>query len=369
MTHTTKWIVGVIVGVLIIVGFVGLKTPDASKTVEPIKIGLSTPVTGEIASYGEALQGGAQLAVSEINAAGGIDGRLLELIVEDDKCTKDAVSAVSKLVNINKVHAVLGPTCSSAAAPSVPIAQGAGVPIMIQATAPELTAIGDYVFRINPSDAFQGKFSAEYMYNELGKRKVAVLYVSNAWGKGIHDVFVKRFTELGGTVVYDESATQEVIDLRSYVAKMKAAEPDAVYLPLYPANGGSVVKTMIELDFRVPILGGDVFDGEEMWSIPEAEGVMFTTASVNNPEDFQQRVKNQTGMLPNTFTPYAYDGVKIFAEVIDRVGTDPEAMKKELRRRTFDGMSNPKISFDEQGDLESAAFVVKVIRSGGAVNL
>ncbi|MBI3335780.1 MAG: ABC transporter substrate-binding protein, partial [Candidatus Portnoybacteria bacterium] len=199
--ETGKTILWILI-ILIIVGggYLFLRTPAAplapvaqeekKMPSEPIKLGYIGPLTGELADGGEAGLAGATLAVKEINDAGGVLGRQLELVAEDDKCSAEGVNAMNKLVNIDKVVAITGPDCSASGGPALPIAQKAGVPVVVRwASAPHLTKIGDYIFRVYPSDAFQGKFIAEFLYNDLGKKKAAVVYVKNDWGQGIHDVF------------------------------------------------------------------------------------------------------------------------------------------------------------------------------------
>jgi len=366
MSQTTKWIVGVIIAVVVVaVGYSVIKGPSAPKETGPIKIGLSSPMSGEAASYGEAFFGGAALAVKEINDAGGINGRKIELIVEDDKCSADGATAINKLANVDKVTAIVGPLCSAAAGPGAPIAQNAGVPSIIVASAPGLTKAGNYIFRDYPSDAVQGKFAAEFIYENLGKRKAAVIYVKNDWGQGIRDVFVKRFKELGGEVVYDESILQDSTDLRTQIAKAKAANPDALYFPVYPQNSVAGLKQISEMGLDAVIVGGDAFADDTIAKLPEAEGALYTVAKTNNPKDFQEKVKQASGKNPNVFTPYAYDAVKILAKVMEKAGADPRAIRDELAQISYkDAISLPVIEFDENGDLKTAEFEVKVVKNG-----
>lgn len=359
-----KIIIGIIIVIaVVLVGYNILRGPT---TEEPIKIGLSSPMTGEAASLGEGFSAGAQFAVKEINDAGGIKGRKIELIIEDDQCSSRGVNAITKLVEIDKVTAIVGPLCSAAAGPGLPVAQKAGVPVLVVGSAPHLTKIGDYIFRNYPSDAFQGKFAAEYIFNTLNKKKVAVMYTNNDWGAGINGVFVERFKQLGGQVLYDEAVTQDSSDLRTVIAKAKATKPEVIYFPAYPTNGVAGLKQMKELGITVPIIGGDGFDAEEIWRVPEAEGLLYTVAKTNYPEEFQKRVKAATGKEANViYTAYAYDAVKIFEAVIGKVGTDRKAIRDELARTIYkEAIAVPVVEFDEQGDLKEATFEVRVVKNG-----
>ena len=305
------------------------------------------------------------LAVKEVNDAGGIDGRMIEIIYEDDKCDTTGSNVFNKLVNIDKVDAIIGPVCSSAAGPGVPIAQSGKVPTIIWASAPGLTKAGDYIFRTYPSDSFQGKYAAEYAFNNLGKKNVAIIYVKNDWGQGLHDVFAQTFTALGGKIVYDESVSQDSTDLRTQITKAKSANPDLIYYPMYPAGAIAGLKQMKTLGISVPIMGGDAFDVTEVTSVPEADGVLLTFGKLNNPEDFKAKIKAFNGKDSGLFTPMGYDVIKILASVMNKVGTDKSKVKDALQKLSYtQGTALPKIEFDSDGDLSTAQIEMRVIREG-----
>jgi len=330
---------------------------------DTIKLGVILPLTGEAASYGNAGRSGVDLAIKEVNDAGGINGRMLEAIYEDDACTKQSVSAIQSLMDVKSVDAILGFVCSSAAGPAVPVAQENKMPVVIiAASAPALTA-GDYIFRIYPSDSLQGKYQAEYLYNDLGKRKVAIVYVKNDWGQGLHDVFVQRFEELGGKVVADESVLQDQTDMRTVIMKVKASDPDAIVAPLYVVTGLAFVKQAKDAGIDVPMIGGDSFGTPDFYSKPEADGMMFTTANIATPDDFKKTIEDRGGTM-NIITPLGYDAVKIYAQVMREAGTEKSAVKDALSKGAFSGISSPTISFDSNGDLNSAVFEVKTINNG-----
>ncbi|PIN75347.1 hypothetical protein COV18_04120 [Candidatus Woesearchaeota archaeon CG10_big_fil_rev_8_21_14_0_10_37_12] len=331
----------------------------------PVKIGVSLPLSGEAASIGAGVVSGIKLAVKEVNAAGGINGRPLQIIYEDDKCSRDGVTTVTKLVTADNVDALIGPLCSSAAGPGLPIAQQNGVPTIFYGSAPHLTSLGDYLFRIYPSDSFAGKFLAEYVINNMQKKKVAIVYVKNDWGQGIHDTFKARFEELGGTIVFDESLAQEESDARTVVTKLKASGAEIIVAPMYPAVGLVFVKQVRELGIDLPIIGGDAFEAEEFFGKKETEGVMFIAGRFNSPEEFVQKLKQEVpdGTI-NTLTPLGYDAVNLFVQVMKDVGTDKTAVRNALARTKFAGVSSSVIEFDEIGDLKSANYDVKVAKDG-----
>jgi len=203
MIKTTKIIIGIIVVVIIIGGiwyFMNQKPAEEGD----INIGISTVLTGEAATWGQSVLAGVTLATKEINDKGGINGRKINLVVEDDKAqATDAANAVNKLINIDKVSAILLGSGSGATSSVVPIIKQNGTPSIISiASAPSL-ADGNYIFRVSPSDSVQGKFSAEFIKNEMGYNKIVLIYVKNDWGQGIADVFKEKFPEIGGEIIYE----------------------------------------------------------------------------------------------------------------------------------------------------------------------
>lgn len=354
----------IVIAVLVVVGAFYFGGKEETQT-GPIKIGASLPLSGEVASYGEIAKIGIDLAVKEINDEGGIDGRLVEVIYEDDKCDKAGSDTFNKLVNVDRVDAIVGPVCSASASPGVPIAQKAGVPTIIWASAPGITKAGDYIFRTYPSDTFQGKYAAEYAYNVLGKRNVAVVNIKNDWGEGLKDVFTKTFTSLGGKVVYTESILQDTTDLRTVLAKVKNSNPDMLYFPVYPTSATSGLKQMKSLGMNMTIMSGDAFDTTEVTSVPESSGVLFTFGKLNNSDEFKAKIKNMSGKESGIFTPVAYDSVKILASIMKEVGTDKVKMKEKLKSLSYtEGVSLPKIEFDADRDLSSAQTEMRVIKNG-----
>lgn len=372
MSNQVKVVIGIVI--VAALGFWGYNTsknaPDtkqeALKETGPIKIGLSLPMTGEAASYGEGGVGGAQLAVKEINEAGGINGRMLELIVEDDQCAPATGATVAqKLTETDKVVAFFGPVCSGVGGAGLPIVQRNGVPALIIGSAPDLTKIGDYIFREYPSDSSIGKFIANFMYSTLGAKKVAVVYVKNDWGQGISDVFVPKFKEIGGDVAVTETVLQDSRDLRSAVLKIKAAKVDAIFFAVYPGNAIAGIKQIRDAGIKAPIIGGDVFVDESLHKLKEAEGVLYVQAKTNNPEEFQAKVKAVNGGKPvNIVSPYAYDAINMFAQIMKKVGTDKVAIKNELAKISYNGLAVPKVEFDENGDIKESQYEVLVIKSG-----
>ena len=369
MRHYRAMIAILMIASLMMVGCggkTGTATGDAiqDKAQGPIKIGATLPLTGEATSLGTGIKDGIELAVKEINDAGGVNGRKINVIYEDDKCGKDGATTITKLTSIDNVDSIIGPLCSSAGGPGLPIAQQSGTPSVIFASAPHLTKIGDYIFRIYPSDAFAGRFNAEYAYDKLGKRTAAIVYVKNDYGQGLHDTFKQRYTELGGKILVDEGVAQEETDLRTTATKVAAAEPEIVFTPMYPAAGLILMKQLKEAGNTAPVLGTDSFEAEEFVKPSASDGVYYTTARFGNPDDFKARLKAQLGKESSVWTPLGYDAVRILADAFSKAGTDKKAVRDALAKESFKGVSSPLIEFDENGDLKAVQYDVKTIKNG-----
>ena len=233
----------------------------AVEDTSPIKIGWLGPLTGDVSSVGSADRDGATLAVKEVNEAGGINGRMLEVVYEDGGCeSKMASTAGNKLINVEQVVAIVGGLCTGETMAVAPTAEEKKV-VMVSpgSTAPSVTEAGDYIFRVVASDDYQGAFAAEATYN-MGKRKAAVLYGVTDFHKGLADAFVKRFEELGGQIVASETYLQESRDLKGQLTKIKNSGADVLYFATYTEAGVVGIKQAQELEVGLQIVGAEPFD-------------------------------------------------------------------------------------------------------------
>lgn len=331
---------------------------------ESIKIGYIGPLTGDAASIGAPGVAAAETAVAEINAQGGVLGKQLELIVEDDGCSSTSVQAMNKLLHVDKVIAISGPDCGASAGPAIPLAQQAGVPVVVRwASVPGLTTDRDFIFRIYPSDAFQGAYAAEQLI-AMNYSTVAVLYVQNDYGQGLRDVFVDAFEQMGGVIVLNEGHSQEEIDFKTVLLQVQQENPDVLYLPTYRAAGLAILRQARELGLELPIVAGDAFDTDEIILSEEADGVLYSTAVMNNPEDFRERVFAHTGVAADKVTaPLAYDSIMVIADALERAGsTNANAVREALETTSIDGVTFPVIEFDGEGDFKHPAYTMKIVR-------
>lgn len=371
MKKMSKIVIGAIIVVVIIYGVwygVFKKQTLTVKNTNSIKIGVSASLTGDSAIYGQSSLAGIELATKEINENGGVNGKKIELIVEDDKGSpQEIANVVNKLINIDKVVSIIISSGSGATSVAVPITQRNGIPTVVSnATAPSITQTGNYIFRVIPSDSSQGKFAADFIYKKLNKNSVAILYVKNAWGEGLKNEFKKGFLALSGKITYEGSILETDKDLKAELFKVKNSKAETLYFPAYPTSALIGFKQIKELGINIPVIGGDAIDGSEILQDSVSEGIMYTLPKINSPEEFVGKINSLKGfenLKPNIGAATSYDGAKILFETIGRAGLDKVIIKNEMSKTYYSGVSNPIIEFDENREIKNPTFEVRVIKN------
>ncbi|MBT3406219.1 ABC transporter substrate-binding protein [Candidatus Woesearchaeota archaeon] len=363
-------ILAILLILVFLVGCGGQKINSEVVKADPIKIGWVGPLSGDVAAYGEPMRDATMLAVDEINSAGGINGRALEIIYEDGHCNpKDATTAVQKLINVDKVETMMV-FCSPEVMGAAPIVEANKVVLFSSfAGSPEITKAGDYVFRNFPSDASTGKKMAELADSEkFGK--VALLVEVNDYSMALKEVFKSKYN---GDVVAEEMFNAEDSDVKTQLTKIKESGADAVYvLPLTPGKPALILQQFRELGIEIPILGNEVIVTSDMLDQnPElVEGVMFAEPAFDekNPlfVDFKAKYNalfgEMTG-LPPFYHSATYDAVYVLAEAMKLHGDDSEAIKNYLYTiRDRQGASGV-LTMDVNGD-PLFEYNVKVVKNG-----
>jgi len=377
MSKTSKIIIGVIIAIIVIVGIwygVGRQPKKEEPTMEeePIKIGVTLALTGNTAVYGTGMKKGFDLAVEEINNAGGINGRKLELIYEDHKSdAKEAVTAINKLINVDKVSVVIDGHTSSCLLAEAPIAERTKT-ILLGATQTnyKIAEAGDYIFRIIASDAYQGKEVAR-LINKIGYKKVALLVVNNDYGVGLKEVFIEEFQKLGGEIISVEFYEANATDLRTQLTKIKAKEPEAIFMPAHvPTTMAAIFKQAKELDIKTQFFTTEGFKDRAVLELTgdSAEGVILTFP-VENLDEYAQNFKaafvNKYGEEPPIYADYAYDAVRIIALVIQNAGTsDSDELKDALYKIKGYRGATGEITFDEKGEVVNKKYEGFVVENG-----
>ena len=370
------WIILGLVVIAIIVGVVVTQRPT-EKEPEVYKIGAVLPLTGSGAVWGQNAKKGIDLAVEEINSAGGIRGPKIDVIYEDSQTLpKFAVASLRKLISRENIQAAIVDMVSSNVLAMAPIANESHVVIISPgASNPAISQSGPYVFRNWPSDALQGVIGANFAYNDLGWRRVAILYIKNQYGEGLKDVFTDQFQQIGGEVVFTELFKQGASDFRPQITKLKSLESqvDGVYLLAYPVEHPILLKQSREMGIRLSFLATETFDDPSIIEKAGAasEGVVFSIPKPPTKEeeavrDFVESFKKKYGEEPGITAPEAYDALKILAFCIERVGyTGPEIQKELLKIEKYPGAAG-ETTFDKNGDVLKP-FIYKVVKNGKLV--
>ncbi len=343
-----------------------------------IPIGSYASVTGTRATFGQATNRGVELAIEEINAAGGVLGKPLKLFVEDDQSRQEEVPAVvAKLINQNKVVVVIGEVASSCSLAAAPICQRERVPMITpSSTNPRVTQVGDYIFRMCYLDDFQGAAMARFAYRSLGAKRAAIFRdIRNAYSVGLADFFSAEFQKLGGTIVADDKYSEGDADYRAQLTKIKSTNPDCIFVPGYYADAAKIAKQSRDLGITAPQLGGD---GWESPRLLEIGGKALDGAFYGNhyfPGDprpsvanFREKFIARYHDAPEAFSGLGYDSAMLAADAIRRAGTtDGPALRDALAStKNWTGVTGT-MSFDANRNPVKSIAILAI--QNGAITL
>ncbi len=335
---------------------------------ESIKIGFIGPLTGDYANYGTLCKQAVQMAIEEINANGGINGVQVKLYAEDSEGdSQKALAAMEKLSSSDKVCAVIGPVLTGESFSVAERAQAEGIVIITpSASHKDITNVGDYIFRTTPSDGLQGEVSGKYWYQVLGYRKLAVLYAKNDYSQGLYESMSEAFTEDGGQIVAAETFMVGDKDFKTQLTNLKNTDAEAIYIPDYTAEMAQILEQAAQLGIDKPFLSSDGFLSEEIYDLAGqyTDGVVYTASAKIEESDknkvFKENYTTKWGVGPDSFASNAYDATYILASVIEKVGTNREAIKNGMKEvKDFEGV-NGIINFAENGDLVAYQGIYKV---------
>ncbi len=329
-----------------------------------VSVGAVTPLTGKLAVYGEGFQQAMLLAAEEVNAAGGINGKKMKIVFEDNNSSsKGSVSAIRKLITVDKLPVIFGPAASSNFLAVCPIAQkNKRILLGAESAAAAISKCGSYVFRVFPSDLLQGKGVAE-LTDSLGYREVVLTYVNNDWGVGLAEVFKAEFTRGGGKILDEIAHDEGKTDYRSEILRIRRHNPKAVVNLTYIKEGGTMLKQAYETGFDVKWLMGSAAKSPKMIKLAgkAAEGVVGTYPTFSQ-ETSQHKVfkaaweKKYPGKKTPIFGEYNYDMVKLTALALAAADSEnPDHIRDALMRvsQGYKGTTGDK-SFDESGDVGAA---------------
>ena len=336
-----------------------------------IKIGGIAPLSGSVAVYGVECTNGVNLAVEEINAAGGINGKKIVYIAEDDEGDPaKSVNAYKKLTTQDGIRMVIGSLTSGCTIALTSSAQAQGViQIAPAATAEAVTDAGNYIFRTCFIDPFQGSIGGKFAAVNLDKKNAAILYdIGNDYSVGLQENFVKEFTKNGGTIVAMESYSTGDKDFNAQLTKIKAAKPDVVYLPDYYGTVALIAKQLRNQGIDTPIIGADGWDGLTDNAGDEVLNGFYSNHYAADSSDpavqaFVKNFKAKYNKEPNAFAALGYDSMYLLKDAILKAGTtDAKAVRDALENIDADYVTG-HIKFDEKHNPVKSAVMIELVKN------
>ena len=379
MNSWKKMVRAVCAATQVTAAFAGCGNSGGSKSSggDTIKVGALFELTGNVANYGTSTLNGFKMAVDEINAKGGVNGKKIEIVQADNKSEpSESGNAATKLVTRDKVVAVVGPATSGSVAAAEPILTANKIPLIAPcATAPEITVgkdgkVKQYVFRACFIDPYQGKIMADYAAKDLKLKKIAVFNDSSSdYSKGLAAVFKETFTGDGGEIVAQEAFLSKDVDFKAALTKLKATNPDAIYIPGYYEEVSKIIKQAREVGITVPLLGSDGWDSPKLVDIAGKEATnkgYFTSAYTAQDKDpgvqkFIESYKKAYNKTPDVFALQGYNaGLVLFNAMAQAKSTDGTKVAEALAKTKDFQVANGKFSYDDKHNPITTALILEL---------
>jgi branched-chain amino acid transport system substrate-binding protein len=344
-----------------------------------IKVGEFASLTGKEATFGTSSHEGTLLAMEELNAAGGVLGKKIELITEDDLSKPgEAATVVNKLIARDGVAAILGEVASSRSLEAAPICQDNRIPMISpSSTNPKVTETGNFIFRVCFTDILQGRILATFAEKTLRAKKVALFTdVKSDYSKGLARYFKESFLASGGQIAAELDFNGGDKDFKAQLTAIKSSAPDAIFIPGYYTDVALICIQAKQLGVTVPIFGGDGWESEDLVKIGKeaVEGTYFSThCAADSPGQTVKKFvevyrKRFRGKSPDAMAMLGYDSALILADAMKRAGsTDGDKVRAALAAtKDFGGVSG-KITIDEKRDATKPMVILQV--KGGEFRL
>ena len=338
-----------------------------------LKIGYFGDLTGPTYNFGQSAMNGVLMAAAQVNQLGGINNRQIDVVIHDDRgSAEEAARLTGKLIDQDKVVAIIAGGVSGNSRAAAPKAQSSHIPLISpSSTDPAVTLTGDYIFRACFVDSFQGEVMASFAADKLKVKKAAILFdINSSYGRGLTEFFETSFRKLGGEIVNKQSYTQGDSDFKGQLSSIKAAEPDVIYIPGYYLEVALIAKQARALGLNQPLLGGDGWDAPELWQLggDALNGSYISTHySPDDPSpkiqefvhEYKQRYQN---LVPDAHAALAYDAALILFDAIKRAGTTdgPQLRDALAQTKDFDGVTG-RISIDADRNAVKPAVVLKLM--------
>jgi branched-chain amino acid transport system substrate-binding protein len=342
---------------------------------DKVRIGVFMSTTGSTANFGISSVNGIKMAADEVNAAGGINGKQVQLLIEDDRSdASEAATIVTKFVTQDQVHAVIGEVASSRSIAAAPIAQNAKIPMLTpSSTNPEVTKKGDFIFRSCFIDPYQGAAIAQFAAKTLGAKTAAIMVDrKNDYSTGLEKVITEIFTRLGGKIVATQSYQEGDQDFNAQLTSLKGTNPEVIFVPGYYNDVGLIAKQARDKGITVPLIGGDGWDSEQLYKIggTALNGSYFTNHY--SPFDTEPRVvkfvtdyKSRYNSTPDALAATAYDAANIMFDAIKRSKSlsGPDIRDALAATNAFPGVTGT-VTFNQQRDAVKPIVMIE-IKDGG----
>ena len=348
-----------------------LAVAGSAFTQETIKIGEFGSLTGDNASFGTSQNNGVQMAVEEINAAGGVLGKKIDLTVEDNMTKQGETTTIArKLISQDHVVAIIGEVASSKTLEAAPIAQAAKIPLIATAaTNPKVTQTGDYVFRVCFTDDFQAVVIARFVLEKLKEKNIAFMTdVKQDYSVGLTNIAKDYLAKNGGNIVKEQSYSSGDKDFRAQLTDIKSANPDVIIITGYYPEASLIAKQARQFGIKATLVGGDGWDGSSLIPVggKAIEGAYFSnhfSTEDKSPlvQDFVKKYKQKYNAVPDAFAALGYDATKLLADAIKRAGsTDPEKIRAAIQdTKEFPGVSG-KITIGTDRNAVKSAVIVTI---------
>jgi len=362
---------------LVVAGCGGGEKKAETPAANDIKIGANFELTGGQATFGQSSLNGVKMAIKEVNAAGGVLGKQLTLFTADNKSEpSESTNAITKLITQDKVVAVIGAVTSGSSMAASPVSEANKIPFISNtATNPKVT-VGDdgkvkpFAFRACFIDPFQGTVMANFAANSL-KVKTAAIYgdQSSDYAKGLAKFFEEGFVKAGGKIVSNEAYLQKDKDFKSTLTKIKASNPDVIFVPGYYEEVGLIVKQARELGYKGPIIGGDGWDSPKLVEIAGKEalaGTYFSNHYAADDKDpkvvkFVETYKKDYGQVPDALAALAYDATMMLVDAIKRANSaEPQKIRDALEQTKNLQVVSGSITLDKDHNPVKSAVVIEV---------
>jgi branched-chain amino acid transport system substrate-binding protein len=346
---------------------------------DKVKIGVFMSLTGDTANFGISSTNGIKMAADEVNAAGGINGKQVELDVQDDRSDpSEAATIVTKFVTQDGVNAILGEVASSRSIAAAPIAQNAKIPMLTpSSTNPEVTKKGDYIFRSCFIDPVQGAAIAQFAARTLNAKRAGIMVDrKNDYSTGLEKVIDATFTKMGGQIVVTQSYQAGDQDFNAQITSIKGANPDVIFVPGYYGDVALFAKQARDKGVTVPLVGGDGWDAKQLYEIggKALNGSYFTNHYSPYDTDpavvkFVNDYKTRYGAIPDALAATAYDAARIMFDAIKRANSlDGKAIRDSLAAtKDFPGVTG-KVTFNSDRDAVKPIVMIE-IKDGGAYSV